>query len=291
MIHAWNEGNTLVINMHSSIGSNTFDETDEDERNVGTVEELQDIIRKNKHVAKIDLYINSQGGSVFEGIGIYNILKRTRAYKRVFIDGCAASIASVIAMAGNAIYMPKSSIQMIHNAWTWTYGNAQELRKTADDLDKINSVVVSAYQSRFKGTEEELKELLDKETYLTADECLKYGLCTKVVEDGEETEEIASEAVDKISTMFADKLKQLEAIKNAVRGFDNKEASEEEETDEPETVKDADEESAETVKDGDESVKEPEPEVNVEKVEADEQQEETLNELQRFFHVKKGVKN
>lgn len=287
MIHAWNEGNTLVINMHSGIGSPTFDEEDEDERNVGTVKELQDIIRKNKNVAKIDLYINSEGGSVFEGIGIYNILKRTRAYKRVFIDGCAASIASVIAMAGNAIYMPKSSIQMIHNAWTFTYGNAKELRKTADDLDKINTVVVNAYMSRFKGTEEELKELLDSETYLTADECLKYGLCTKVVEDSEDTEDIASEAVDNISKMFADKLKQLEVIKNAVKDFDSKESGDEGETDEPETVKEAEVNSAETVKDGDESVKEPKTEEVVEK--EDERKEETLNELQRFFHVKKGV--
>lgn len=287
MIHAWNEGNTLVINMHSGIGSPTFDEEDEDERNVGTVKELQDIIRKNKNVAKIDLYINSEGGSVFEGIGIYNILKRTRAYKRVFIDGCAASVASVIAMAGNAIYMPKSSIQMIHNAWTFTYGNAKELRKTADDLDKINTVVVNAYMSRFKGTEEELKELLDSETYLTADECLKYGLCTKVVEDSEDTEDIASEAVDNISKMFADKLKQLEVIKNAVKDFDSKESGDEGETDEPETVKEAEVNSAETVKDGDESVKEPKTEEVVEK--EDERKEETLNELQRFFHVKKGV--
>lgn len=287
MIHAWNEGNTLVINMHSGIGSPTFDDEDEDERNVGTVKEFQDIIRKNKNVAKIDLYINSEGGSVFEGIGIYNILKRTRAYKRVFIDGCAASIASVIAMAGNAIYMPKSSIQMIHNAWTFTYGNAKELRKTADDLDKINTVVVNAYMSRFKGTEEELKELLDSETYLTADECLKYGLCTKVVEDSEDTEDIASEAVDNISKMFADKLKQLEVIKNAVKDFDSKESGDEGETDEPETVKEAEVNSAETVKDGDESVKEPKTEEVVEK--EDERKEETLNELQRFFHVKKGV--
>ena len=287
MIHAWNEGNTLVINMHSGIGSPTFDEEDEDERNVGTVKELQDIIRKNKNVAKIDLYINSEGGSVFEGIGIYNILKRTRAYKRVFIDGCAASVASVIAMAGNAIYMPKSSIQMIHNAWTLTYGNAKELRKTADDLDKINTVVVNAYMSRFKGTEEELKELLDSETYLTADECLKYGLCTKVVEDSEYTEDIASEAVDNISKMFADKLKQLEVIKNAVKDFDSKESGDEGETDELETVKEVEVNSAETVKDGDESVKEPKTEEVVEK--EDERKEETLNELQRFFHVKKGV--
>ena len=287
MIHAWNEGNTLVINMHSGIGSPTFDEEDEDERNVGTVKELQDIIRKNKNVAKIDLYINSEGGSVFEGIGIYNILKRTRAYKRVFIDGCAASVASVIAMAGNAIYMPKSSIQMIHNAWTLTYGNAKELRKTADDLDKINTVVVNAYMSRFKGTEEELKELLDSETYLTADECLKYGLCTKVVEDSEYTEDIASEAVDNISKMFADKLKQLEVIKNAVKDFDSKESGDEGETDELETVKEVEVNSAETVKDGDESVKEPKTEEVVEK--EDERKEETLNELQRFFHVMKGV--
>ena len=128
---------------------------------------------------------------------------------------------------------------------------------------------------------------MDSETYLTADECLKYGLCTKVVEDSEETEDIASEAVDNISKMFADRLKQLEVIKNALKDFDSKVTDDEGETDKPETVKEPDEKSEETVKESIDPVKEPTPEGNVEKT--DERKEETLNELQRFFHVKKGV--
>ena len=189
MIKAKAEGNKITVNIHSSVDSYARKREEDDKDAVANVDQLKEILNANKDAAIIDVFINSPGGDVMEGIGIYNILKRHRAYKRIYIDGFACSIASVIAMAGNAIYMPKSSLQMIHNAWIFAMGNAKELRKMADDLDKVNETIVNAYMSRFTGTRDELQTLLDNETYLTAEECLKYGLCTKVVDNSEDTEE------------------------------------------------------------------------------------------------------
>ncbi|MEJ9151078.1 Clp protease ClpP [Bacillus smithii] len=135
-------------------------------------------------VSTINLYINSPGGSVFEGIAIHNMLKRHKAKVNVYVDALAASIASVIAMAGDTIYMPKNSMLMIHNPWTFTYGNAAELRKMADDLDRIGNSSKQTYLQKAgdKLTEEKLQEMLDAETWLSADEAFEYGLCDVVQE-------------------------------------------------------------------------------------------------------------
>lgn len=222
MITAKCEEKSLVVNIHGEIGQSFFDfpDSEKEENSVASVKDLQEILNKNKNIPTVNIYINSPGGSVNEGIAIYNILKRTRAYVRVFIDGFACSIASVIAMAGNAIYMPKSSMQMVHNAWTVAMGNSEELRKVADDLDKINEVVILAYMSKFKGTEKELRKLLDDESYLTAEECLKYGLCTKIVDDSENTQSNVEDGLDATTNMFENKLTKLVSIKNAIKDLD-----------------------------------------------------------------------
>lgn len=277
MISAKAEENALTLNIHAAIGESWWKSDDREEGMVEDVEDLQKILNQNKNASRIDIYINSPGGSVSEGIAIYNILKRTRSYKRVFIDGFACSIASVIAMAGNSISMPKSSMQMIHNAWTWTAGNASELRKAADDLDKINEIVVNAYMSKFKGTEEELRALLDNESYLTAEECLEYGLCTKIVEDNENTQKDVNSGIEATTNLFENKLNKLVSIKNAIKELDA-------ETVKPETVKET--KNVETVKDG-ETVKETKnanvAKVNEIKAKVDEVK---ANELQRFFGFK-----
>ena len=276
MIQARAEENVITLNIHNSVGESYWKKSDREENCVEDVEDLQKLLNKNKNASRIDVYINSPGGSVSEGISIYNILKRTRAYKRVFIDGFACSIASVIAMAGNSISMPKSSMQMIHNAWTWTAGNANELRKTADDLDKINEVVVNAYMSKFKGTEEELRKLLDNESYLTADECLQYGLCTKIVEDSEDTQSDVEEGLEATTNMFENKLNQLISIKNAIRNLGV-------ETVPSETVK---EPTGETVKE-DETVNEAlKSKVADRNVVKEKVEEFKVTELQKFFNYK-----
>lgn len=130
---------------------------------------------------QINIYINSYGGSVFEGTAIYNQLKRHPAHKTVFVDGFACSIASVIAMAGDEVVMPRNALMMIHNMWMGVSGNAAELRKAADDLDVINAAGRQAYllKSNGKIDEETLAELMNAESWLTAEQCIQYGLADR----------------------------------------------------------------------------------------------------------------
>lgn len=131
----------------------------------------------------LDVYINSYGGEVAEGLAIYNSLKRHKAEVTTYVDGFACSIASVIAMAGDKRKMYKSSLLMIHNAWTSCRGNADDMRKAADDLDKIMTASIEAYMSVVNIDEKELKQLLDNETFLTADEALEKGFITEIADD------------------------------------------------------------------------------------------------------------
>lgn len=137
----------------------------------------------NTKAETIHVRINSLGGDVFDGLAIHNQLKQHDAKIIVYVDGIAASAGSIIAMAGDEIHMPGTSMMMIHNAWTFTYGNANELRKVADDLQKINDTIIESYLPRFVGTREELVQLLDDETYLTASEAVTFGLADKEVEE------------------------------------------------------------------------------------------------------------
>lgn len=135
-------------------------------------------------VKTINLHINSPGGSVFEGIAIHNMLKMHKANVNVYVDGLAASIASVIAMSGDTIFMPENSMLMIHNPWTIAMGNSKELRKQADDLDRIAQSSIKTYLSKSNGKidEETLVKLLDEETWLSAQEAVDYGLADEVLE-------------------------------------------------------------------------------------------------------------
>lgn len=134
-------------------------------------------------VDEIDVFINSYGGEVAEGLAIYNALKRHKAKVVTYVDGFACSIASVIAMAGDERKMYRSSLLMIHNAWTCASGNAAELRKQADDLETIMTASIATYMSVVNISEGELKELLDGETWITPDEALEKGFITEIVED------------------------------------------------------------------------------------------------------------
>ena len=136
-----------------------------------------------KELAELDstkpltVYINSYGGEVAEGLAIYNQLKRFGQCKTV-VDGFAASIASVIFMAGRERIMSPSSLLFIHNAWTMAVGNSEELRKTADDLEKMTSASIGAYMEHVNIGEDKLKEMLDAETWLSADEAVEMGFAT-----------------------------------------------------------------------------------------------------------------
>ncbi|MBJ9980939.1 Clp protease ClpP [Bacillus sp. S70] len=144
---------------------------------------------------KIHVHINSGGGSAFDGVAICNQLKQHNAKIIIHIDGWAASAASVIAMAGDKIIMPSNTMMMIHQASTFEYGNADLFEKTARDLRKIDSALAASYKKRFVGTDEELKQLLKDETWLTAEEAVALGLADEIadeieIDDTQEDEEV-----------------------------------------------------------------------------------------------------
>lgn len=126
----------------------------------------------------VELYINSMGGDVKEALGIVNALKRCPAKVIAYVDGFAASAASVITQGADEIYMPRNTCMMLHNARWITEGNPKELRKSADDLEVINQTIINSYAARAgeKLSAQVLQQILDEETWLTAEQCIQYGL-------------------------------------------------------------------------------------------------------------------
>lgn len=130
---------------------------------------------------EINLTIKSPGGSIVEGTAIYEALKQNKAKVNVKIIGECCSIATVIAMAGDTIEMADTAYFMIHNPMSALMGNAEELRDRAELLDKLKENIINAYLGKSNLSREEISELMDKETYMTADEALKNGFITKVI--------------------------------------------------------------------------------------------------------------
>lgn len=128
----------------------------------------------------LEIHINSGGGDVFAGFAIYNMLARHKAHKTVYIEGLAASIASLIAMAGDEIIMPENSMMMIHNAWAGIAGNADELRKMADELDKVDGILRTTYVNKTGLEEDEIRDMMANETWFTAYDALEKGFATAV---------------------------------------------------------------------------------------------------------------
>lgn len=132
---------------------------------------------------KLNVRINSYGGEVAEGLAIYNLLKSYGGEVATICDGFACSAASVVFMAGKQRIMPKSSLLLIHNAWTRASGDANDLRKAADDLEKITQPSIDIYSSVSNLSEEEIKKMMDEETWISADEALSYGFATEVTDE------------------------------------------------------------------------------------------------------------
>lgn len=129
----------------------------------------------------INVNINSYGGEVAEGLAIYNALKRHKAKVRTCCDGFACSIASVIFMAGDERIMNEASLLMIHNAYSIAEGDANALRKMADDLDLVTSQSKKIYLANSNIDEAALTELMDKETFIDPKDALEMGFATSVV--------------------------------------------------------------------------------------------------------------
>lgn len=148
-------------------------------------------------VTTLNLRINSPGGDVFDGITIYNRIvawkKETKGRKvNVFIDGLAASIASIIALAGDEIQIGEGALYMIHLPWTFAYGNRMELDNTVNRLMDVEEQMLGIYAKRSKLDRAEIRAMLEAETWLDADESIEKGFVDSKAED---TVAIAASAV------------------------------------------------------------------------------------------------
>lgn len=117
-------------------------------------------------VKEIDIRLNSPGGDVFDGIAIYNRIKQHPAKVTVHIDGLAASIASIIALAGDEVRMGEGALYMVHLPWTFTYGNRKDLDTTIDRLMDVEEQLVSIYAKKTKLSRQEIRSMLEKETWM-----------------------------------------------------------------------------------------------------------------------------
>lgn len=135
----------------------------------------------NLDVEEIHLHINSPGGSVFEGVTIYNLLVAHKARVIVHIDGIAASIASVIALAGDVVNIAENGMVMIHNPSVIAWGDAEVMRRNAEILDRVKDAILNTYEDRTKMKREDLAAAMDAETYYSADEAVTTGFASAKV--------------------------------------------------------------------------------------------------------------
>ncbi len=153
------------------------------------------------NISHINLHIHSPGGEVFEGIAIYNQLKNHNATITVYIDGLAASMASVIAMVGDEVKMPKNAMMMIHKPWGVSWGDANDMRDYADLLDKVENVLIPAYMEKTGKTKEEIEAMLGEETWLTAEECVEHGFANTVIEPVKAMASLSSKRIEEFKSM------------------------------------------------------------------------------------------
>lgn len=151
----------------------------------GAAREVAVALGSVKRSAPINVYINSDGGSVFESFAIFNQFRRAEGHVTVHVDGVAASGASVIAMSGDEIHIASNAFMMIHNASGLVLGDAEDMRFVADKLDRLSGSVEAIYASRTGNSREQLAEWMAGETWFDAEEAVEHGFADSVVEEKE----------------------------------------------------------------------------------------------------------
>jgi ATP-dependent Clp protease, protease subunit len=175
---------TLEMYIYDYIQSGYYDWwTDEYIESETSANYFKEELAKYPDAKFINLYVNSNGGDVMEAMAIRSQLKRHPAQKIGYVDGFACSAASFILTGCDKVVMYSNTMQMLHNMWTYALGNYKELRKAADDLEQISIGNRQAYLEKSNGkmTEEQIIEILDNESWLTAQQCLNLGLADEIV--------------------------------------------------------------------------------------------------------------
>lgn len=226
--HIVNKANsTYEILIYGSIGQSWWDETAVTAKDF--TEELKKIPESTK---EIHVRINSGGGSVFEGVTIYERLKQHKAKKVVYVDGIAASIASVIAMAGDEIYVGDGSFMMIHRPMSPSFGNSSEHERTIAILDKIEEQMVTIYAKKCGLPRAEISRMLAEETWMPADTAVELGFATSKTEASENLHIAASILATAPKGLFRYKPEieaksavmhtKAEELKNKIMGFQSR---------------------------------------------------------------------
>lgn len=170
------------ILIYSDIGSDYFGE------GVSAVSVKDQLDQMDGDIA---IRINSPGGDVFDGFAIFNLLAQHKGKKTVYIDGLAASAASVIAMAGDEIIMGENALMMIHDPWTLSLGNSAEMRSTADLLDKIRDSIVATYATKSSIEVGQIADMMAAETWMSASEAIAGGFATSTTQSSNQVSNVA----------------------------------------------------------------------------------------------------
>lgn len=174
-----NEGDSepVVMVISGAIGKSWWDDSGVSSK------EFHDELNKIPKGKAIHVRINSEGGSIKDGLEIYNALKERRKDVTAFVDGYALSIASVIPLGADKVVSPKSSIWMLHEPWSMTQGNAEEHRHSAEMLDKHGDMLAAIYAEETGKSKKSMRDLMHAETWMTGDEAVDFGLADEVPED------------------------------------------------------------------------------------------------------------
>lgn len=203
----------------------------------------QDFISEMKEYkdTPVNLRINCIGGDVFDGMAMYNIIKKREAKTTAYIEGIAASMGSVIALAADEVVMAENSLFMIHNAWGGAMGEAEDMRKTASILEKISGEIANIYERKTRLSLNRIVEMMDKETWLNASEAYELGFIDLISDsikvaakyDVSKFKNITTEQIHNKLNINVNNKKMTEELKNwfnnkvdeivnSVKGADNK---------------------------------------------------------------------
>lgn len=265
--------NSLDIDIYGDIGGWYYE---------NTIESLSEQIKNMDDINEINVYINSYGGELAEGLAIYNALKQHKATVNTYVMGFACSSASLIFMSGDNRYISKSSMIMIHNAISSCCGNSEDMRSMAETLDKMNNAICNVYLDNVNISDEEIHNLLDNESFLGYEDAIEYGFATELFNDTKE-ELYSNNALKTICNIltnnFTDKTEH-NIINNVNTRVSNVDESKNE--DEKEEKSDMEETTEETT--------EEEKEEKEEKKEEEENKKETTNKVDYISNLLKMFK-
>ncbi|KNF08547.1 protease subunit of ATP-dependent Clp protease [Gottschalkia purinilytica] len=148
-----------------------------------TPKQFAEDLKNLGNVSEIDVRINSMGGDVFAATTIASLLRANNAKINIYIDGMAASAATIVAMAGDKIFMPENSMMMIHDPLVGLMGyyNTKDFKEFTEVLDKIKESILVGYEAKTKKTKEELSQMMSDETWLTASEAVEHGFADEII--------------------------------------------------------------------------------------------------------------